>query len=149
MSVSTNASGGYAVTAIENDQIGRNGGACAGDPTTGSNGNCIQDVRGDSAAASDTVSDEWATSTSIGFGYSLHDLNGTTTEAFAYNESARTFSARQFADEENGGTPVTIFSDTTVTNNDNVYVCYRILPDATTAAGNYENYITYTATATF
>lgn len=149
MSVSTNATGGYAVTATENDQIGRNGGACTGDPTTATNGDCIQDVRGDAAGSSNTVSDEWNATTSVGFGYSLSDLNGTVTEAFAYNESARTFSARQFADGAAGDAPVTIFSDSTVTNNDNIYVCYRILPDATTAAGNYENYITYTATATF
>jgi hypothetical protein len=149
LSVSTNASGGYVVTAVENDQLGRNGTACTGDPTTASNGNCIQDVRGDAAAASDTVSDEWVSTSQPGFGYSLQDVNSTVTEAFAYNESARTFSARQFADVENSGTPQTIFSDTTVAANDNLYVCYKIMPDATTAAGNYENYLTYTATATF
>lgn len=149
LSVSTNASGGYVVTAQENDQLGRNGAACTGDPTTASNGNCIQDVRGDTAAASDTVSDEWVSTSQPGFGYSLQDVNATVTEAFAYNESARTFSARQFADAENSGTPQTIFSDTTVASNDNIYVCYKIMPDATTAAGNYENYLTYTATATF
>jgi len=149
LSVSTNASGGYVVTALENDQLGRNGGACAGDPTTASNGDCIQDVRGDAAAAADGVSDEWVSTSQPGFGYSLQDVNTTVTEAFAYNESARTFSARQFADAENSGTAQTIFSDTTVASNDNIYVCYKIMPDATTAAGNYENYITYTATSTF
>ncbi len=149
LSVSTNATGGYVVTTTENDQLGRNGGACTGDPTTGSNGSCIQDVRGDSAAASDTVSDEWVSASQPGFGYSLHDVNGTVTEAFAYNESSRTFSARQFPDAENSGTAQTIFSDSSVASNDNLYVCYKVMPDATTAAGNYENYITYTATATF
>lgn len=155
MTVSTNAPGGYAVTAIENDQLGRNGAACTADPHIGGagpnvpNNECIQDTLGDAGAATNAVSDEWVNSAKVGFGYALSDPNGTTTEAFAYNETPRVFSARQFADAENGDAPVTIFNDTTVTSNDNLYVCYRIIPDATTAAGNYENYITYTATATF
>ena len=149
MRIATNAPGGYAVTAVANDQLGRNGGTCTGDALTATHGNCIQDTRGDASTASDTLSNEWVLPASVGFGYALSDVNGTTTEAFAYNESARTFSARQFADAENSQAPVTIFSDTAVTSNDNIYVCYRVIPDATTAAGNYENYITYTATATF
>jgi len=157
LSISTNAPGGYVVTAAENDQLGRNGGACAGDPTApdGSpnfNPSCFQDTRGDNAAATHAVSDEWnnrGLTDASGFGYSLQDVNNTTTEAFAYNESARTFSARQFADLADGQAPVTIFSESSVAANDNLFVCYRIMPDVTTAAGNYENYITYTATATF
>lgn len=143
MSISTNAAGGYAVTAIENDQLGRNGVACAGDPTT--NASCIQDAR--PGTMSDTVNSDWSSTASVGFGYSLHDVNGTTTEAFAYGAS--TFSAKQFADAEAGQSAVNIFSDTTVAANDNIYVCYRVIPDVTNAAGFYENYITYTATATF
>lgn len=157
LSVTTNAPGGYIVTAAENDQLGRNGATCTGDPTApiGSpnfNANCIQDVRGDAAAATETTSDEWnnaGLADNSGFGFALHDANTTVTEAFAYNESARSFSSRRFADLEDGEDPEVIFSDTTVANNDNVFVCYRIMPDVVTAAGNYENYITYTATATF
>ncbi len=149
LKVTTNASGGYVVTAAENDQLGRNGGTCTGDPTTGTNGNCIQDTRGDAGTASHTLSNEWVSAVQPGFGFSLSDVNGTTNEAFAYNESGRTFSARQFADLEDGQTHERIFSDTTVASNDNLYVCYKIMPDATTAAGNYENFITYIATATF
>ncbi len=157
LSVSTNAVGGYVVTAAENDQLGRNGATCTGDPTApeGSpnfNPSCIQDTRGDNALATHDTSDEWNNPGAIdgsGFGYSLDDVNGTTTEAFTYNESARTFSARQFADLQDSQLPVLIFSDNQVAANDNLYVCYRIMPDVVTAAGNYENYITYTATATF
>ena len=145
------------MTAAENDQLGRNGATCTGDPTApeGSpnfNPSCIQDTRGDNATATHTTSDEWNNPGAIdgsGFGYSLHDVNSTTTEAFAYNESARAFSARQFADLQDGQLPVLIFNDNSVAANDNLYVCYRIMPDVVTAAGNYENYITYTATATF
>lgn len=149
LTVSTNAANGFAVTAVENDQLGRNGGACAGDPTITSNTNCIADARGDNGTMTDSTSADWAVATNRGFGYSLHDVNASTTEAFAYNESARTFSARQFADTENSDTPVTLFSSTGPADNQNLYVCYRIVAGTTTAAGNYENYLTYTATATF
>lgn len=153
LTVSTNAVGGFSVTAIENDQLGRNGGACSGDPTITSNTSCIADARGNNAAMSDSASDEWTNTTNKGFAYSLHDVNATTTEAFSYNTSSGnctgTFCARQFADAENSGTAQTIFSSTGPADNQNLYVCYRILPGTTTSAGNYENYVTYNATATF
>jgi hypothetical protein len=149
LSVSTNAVGGFSVTAIENDQLGRNGGACTGDPTITSNTNCIADSRGDAGTMADDTSNEWNNTANKGFAYSLHDANTTTTEEFAYNESSRTFSARQFADAENTGVAQRIFRSTAPADNHNVYVCYRIIPGTLTAAGNYENYITYTATGTF
>ncbi len=149
MNVSTNAVGGFSVTAIENDQLGRNGAACAGDPTITSNTSCIADARGNTSTMADATSAEWTSNAAKGFGYSLHDVNSTTTEAFAYNESARTFSARQFADAAASALPVEIFSSTGPSDNHNLYVCYRIIAGTTTAAGNYENYITYNATATF
>lgn len=147
LTVTTNATGGFSVTAIQNDQMGRNGGACAGAPSVASNGNCIPDA--EVGSMTQAVSQDWTSTTNKGLAYSLHDANTTTTEAFAYNESARTFSARHFADEEGSETAVGIFSATSVADNDNVYVCYRIIPDTTTAAGDYENYVRYTATATF
>jgi len=148
LSVSTNAVNGYTVTATANDQMGKDGIACAGADGSGL-ANCIPDATGNSDAMTNAVSDEWTSTTKKGFAYSLHDANATTTEAFAYNESSRTFSARQFADAAAAETPKTIFSDTTVADNDNLYVCYRAIISATQAAGNYENYLTYTATATF
>lgn len=153
LTVSTNASGGFSVTALENDQLGRNGGACAGDPTITSNTDCIADARGNNAAMSDSTSDEWTNIANKGFAYSLHDVNATTTEAFSYNTVAGnctgTFCARQFADAANSGTAQTIFSSTGPADNQNLYVCYRIIPGTTTSAGNYENFVTYNATATF
>jgi len=146
LSVTTNAVDGFVVTAIENDQLGRNGGTCTGDSTAT---NCIRDSAGDTTSMTHAVSDEWVTTSNKGFAYSLHDVTGVTTEAFAYNESSRTFSARQFADAEDSQSPQTLFSSTAPTDDDELYVCYQIIPDTNTAAGNYENYITYTATATF
>jgi hypothetical protein len=79
----------------------------------------------------------------------LSSAVGSPTLVFAYNESSRTFSAKQFADLAAGELAQTIFQRSTVTASDAVNVCYRIAPAATNAAGNYENYIVYTASATF
>lgn len=146
LSVVTNAVGGYAVTAIQNDQLGRNGNTCTGDGS--SSNTCIVDVS--AAGASHTTSADWTNASSEpGFGYSLVSVSGSPTLAFTYNESARTFSAKQFADMEDGQAVQTVFSRNTVTSSDVVDVCYRIAPDATNVAGAYENYLVYTASATF
>lgn len=151
MSVSTNASGGFAVTVLENDQLGKNGATCL-DNNTGIS--CIRDSIGNGGTMTEATTADWTSTAAKGFAYSLDDANSSTTEAFSYNGGG-TFMARQFADEENvdaGGTeglPQTIFSGTTVADNQNLYVCYRVIPDITTSAGNYENYVRYTATATF
>lgn len=157
LTVSTNAANGYSVTAIENDQLGLDGATCTGDPTAATNSNCIPDSIGDNATMTHAVTDEWNTASTKGFAYSLQDVNNSISngshEAFNYNDTAGTcsgsFCAKQFADAENGQAAQEIFGSDTVADNENLYACYRIIPAATTAAGNYENYITYTATATF
>jgi len=169
LAVSTNAVNGYIVTAIENDQLGLNGAECTGnDPT---NTSCIPDSVGDTGVMTHAVSDEWSLTTVKGFGYSMDDENVTNAlPAFEYSNSgtctdttaggtctacdASNTCFRHFADDEDTGdvqTPVRIFGSDgdTVADNDNVFVCYRAVISATQAAGNYENYLTYTATATF
>ena len=157
LTVSTNAVNGYAVTAIESDQLGLDGQACAGDPDPASGGSCIGDSRGDTTTMSHTAFDIWDDQAATkGFAYSLH--NGTVTPAnaisFEYNEGSgactgASYCARQFADAEATQVPQTLFSSTDVANNENARVCYRAVISAIQAAGFYENYVTYTATATF
>lgn len=152
LSVSTNATNGYAVTAVANDQLGRDAGTCAGDPTT--NADCIQDSRGDTATMSHTTPDEWAVAANKGFAFSLDNANGTgLTAAFEYGTVSGGctggYCARQFADAEGSQAPQTIFSATDVADEHNLYVCYRAIVPSTQAAGDYENHVTYTATATF
>ena len=155
LSVSTNASNGYAVTAIANDQLGLNAQECTGDDT--GNVNCIRDAAGDTSTMTHTVEDEWVTAASVkGFGYSLGGATGTfgtPTAAFEYDDvtggCSGTFCARQFADGEDGESPVNIMTDTTVADTHQLDVCYRIIPAVTNAAGDYQNSVTYTATATF
>ncbi len=138
LEVSTNADNGYVVTAIENDQLSRIDDASVE----------IPDEPGDSSAASESVSDEWASTSTKGFGYSLQNVDAASV-AFSYNESGRTFSARQFAADSESESPQTIFSSSTVADGEDVYVCYRAIVSATQEAGTYWNAITYRATATF
>ena len=146
LTVTTNAAGGYSVTTAENDQVGRNGNACA---TDGSSSNsCLVDAS--VTGATHTTSADWTDAAADdGFGYSLHPVTAGLTAAFQYNESARTYSAKQFADLAASEVPQIIYSRADVASSDVVDVCYRIAPAATNVAGDYENYIVYTASATF
>lgn len=135
LTVSTNADGGYAVTAIEDDQL-----SIAGAGVT---------EIGDIAGGSHSSSAEWTNTATKGFGYSLENVDATSI-TFEYDESARTFSARQFPSTADGSEdPTTLFYSNTVADSQNAYVCYRAVISATQEAGDYENAITYRATATF
>jgi len=138
LEVSTNADNGYVVTALENDQLSR-----VDDSTVE-----IADTPGDTSTASESVSDEWSSTSTKGFGYSLQNVDANSV-AFYYNESSRTFSARQFAATADSESPQTIFSSSTVADAEDAYVCYRAIVSATQEAGTYWNAITYRATATF
>lgn len=150
LTITTNAVNGYAVTAMANDQLGLNGGTCLGDNTGTS---CIRDSAGDDSLMSHTAFDDWDSTSTKGFAFSIHNADAAVVP-FEYstttgNCSGGTYCARQFADDEDSQLPETVFSSTTVADNENINVCYRVLPGVTTAAGDYENFITYTATATF
>lgn len=150
LTVSTNATNGYAVTARASDQLGLDGGVCTGDPV--SDPNCIPDSRGDTNTMSHTTFDEWSTTSTKGFGYSLQNDDAGSV-AFQYSTVSGgctgSYCAKQFADTESTETAQQIFSSTTVADSENVNVCYRAIISSTQAAGFYENYVTYTATATF
>ncbi len=146
LTVTTNAIGGYSVTAAENDQVGREANACATDGSASIT--CIID--NSMTGASHTTSADWVDgATYPGFGYSLDAVSGGPTVAFSFDESSRAFSAKQFADLAAAEAVQTIFTRATVTASDVVDVCYRIAPAATNTAGDYENYLVYTASATF
>lgn len=142
LTVNTNASSGYVVTASENDQLGKDGGTTP----------FIPDSLGNGGAMTESSSAEWTTSTINGFGFSIQNVNAASVP-FQYTTAtgncSGTYCARQFADVFGSETPQTIMSSTTVANAENAYVCYRLGVGATQAAGDYENQITYTATGTF
>ncbi|KKU58983.1 MAG: hypothetical protein UX82_C0030G0011 [Microgenomates group bacterium GW2011_GWE1_47_12] len=137
LTVSTNAVGGYVVTAVENDQLSKDG---LGVTT-------IPDTDCDGEDCTITSGTEWNTATDNGFGYSLENVDAASI-SFEYDTTGTTFRAKPFAILDTD-TPETLFSSTTVANAENAYVCYRLGVGATQAAGDYENQITYTATGTF
>jgi len=142
LTVSTNASSGYVVTASENDQLGKDGATTP----------FIPDSLGNGGAMSESASAEWTTNTVNGFAFSIQNVDAATVP-FQYTTAtgncSGTFCARQFADIIGTETPQTIMSSTTVANAEDIYVCYRLSVGATQAAGDYQNQITYTATGTF
>lgn len=138
LTVSTNATGGYAVTATENDQLGKDGGLTP----------FIIDTACDSGPCTQSTPQDWNTATNNGFGYSLQNVDAAAI-SFQYNDSSRVFNSKQFAATAETEAPVSLFSSTTVANAEDIYVCYRLSVGATQAAGDYENQITYTATGTF
>ena len=143
--VTTNAENGYQVTAIQNDQLGRDGRAC---PTPSTDLGCIVDAN--VSGMSPSVSADWNTvaGDQYGFAYTLGAATGGPTRAFWYNQNGA-YDARHFADLAASQSPQLIFSRGTGAQNDLVDVCYRLTPSALNYAGDYENYIVYTATASF
>ncbi len=140
LQVSTNAGYGYAVTAIENAALSRNG---AGNTT-------IADTACDSGPCTVTSAKEWNTATNNGFGYAIDRGTAATVSATyaGYNELTRSFSAKPFPATASAS-PETIMSSSATANAEYSYVCYRISVNAQQAAGDYENQVTYTATASF
>ena len=181
LTVSTNAFNGYVVTAKENDQLGRENGAC-GDGNNGTAGTdddpdstnpnyntCIIDARGNTngdpiaGSMSHIAHAIWdsASSTNKGFGFSIDNLNSVVgmTVPFQYSSTTGSCSTngsfankscyKQFADAENNEGAETLFEATAPADNHNINVCYKAVISTTQAAGEYENFITYTATAKF
>ncbi len=142
LTVSTNGSAGYVVTASENDQLGKDGGTTP----------FIIDSLGNGGAMTESTFAEWTTSTINGFGFSLQNSSAVSVP-FEYTTATGactgTFCARQFADIQGAESVQTIMSSTTVANAEATNVCYRLGVGATQAAGDYENQIIYTATGRF
>ncbi len=178
-SVNTNASGGYSVTAIENDQLSRDGMACPDGSLP--NTDCIPDSQGDATNITDFDAGVWESTATKGFAYTLdnknslsslympfqHDTNtsgtntgaGTVDDGSTYTCTANSTSScsggqlchcfRSFADTANSETPQIVAKATIPVENSNYYLCYRAVISTTQASGYYENYVTYTATANF
>jgi len=147
VTVSTNAVSGYTVTIEESDQMGRNGITCTG-PNAGEAQNCIQDTTCNATGCTETTSQDWTSTSYYGMGYSLANISGSDA-AFVYNESGRTFSAKQFPDQEAGETKQIIMSKNSPAASSQIYVCYRLNISATQPAGYYFNHVKYTASAVF
>ncbi len=178
-SVSTNASGGYSVTAAENDQLGRNGGSCPDGSLP--NTDCIPDSTGDAATITEAAAGLWTSTSTKGFGYTLDNKNslsglilpfqhdtsttgtnsggGTVDDGSTYTCTSNSATGctggqlchcfRQFSDTSNSEGSIIVSKSITPVENSNYYLCYRAVVSTTQAAGYYENYVTYIATANF
>jgi len=156
--VSTNADAGYAVTIQQDDQMGKDGLTCTGNPTNPVTTNCIPDNPGDGTLNFDTSDDcDTATNNGLCFSTDSGEESGDPTFAVKYDvqtddcEAVPTFCARSAADQEPGSpeTPQTIISATTPVASNDAFVCWRLSVDALQPAGYYYNTVKYIATATF
>lgn len=156
--LSTNADAGYAVTIQQNDQMGKSGVACAGDPTDPATTNCIPDNKGDGTLNYDTSDDcDTAANNGLCFSADSGPVTGDPTFAVKYNVQTNdcdvtpTFCGRAAADQEPGTpeVPQTVISSTGPVASNDVFVCWRLSVDALQPAGYYYNKVKYTATATF
>lgn len=134
LTVSTNAVSGYAVTTIENSALSNLAVSPAYIPdTTCDNGSCDYDTP-----------DTWATAANNpGFGYTVAVVaNAPTIAPTAPNY-------QHFPSLADLESPFQIMSNAGIASSQQAHVCYQLSVDATQPAGNYENQITYTATASF
>lgn len=151
LTVSTNADAGYTVKIEENDQMNKDADACDS-PTSATadyTDSCIQDTTCGASACSESTSADWTSASSYpGFGYSMANSSGTDA-SFLFNESSRTFSAKQIADQEASETKATMMTNAGPVSGSAAYVCYRISVTGLQPAGYYQNIVKYTATAIF
>ncbi|HPD44854.1 MAG TPA: hypothetical protein PK131_01590 [Candidatus Woesebacteria bacterium] len=139
VSATTNAASGYAVTVYESDVLTMVGGSIT-----------IPDTTCDSATVCTTASENtWAsaTQTPSKFGYSLTAVPGFTPNTMTFT-TGTTNKYRPFP--IGAANAVRIFNNpSTPTAWERSYVCYRLTVTNVQPAGNYENRLVYTATATF
>jgi len=155
LTVSTNADGGYSVKIEENDQMGKNGVACAGNGGEGVG--CIQDTTCSASGCDESSGYDWTdAATYRGLGYSLENVDGTDA-SFVYDSDdpctsssgGGTFCAKQVADIAASETKETIMTNANPVSSKDIYVCYRIAISGTQPSGYYYNKVKYTATPIF
>lgn len=148
VTVSTNADAGYNVYIEENDQMGKDGVACAGNG--GEAVNCIQDTTCDATGCTESTLRDWTADPSsyVGLGYSLEETSGTDA-VFEWDDSSAAFNAKQIADMAASETRQSIMTNAAQVDGSAINVCYRIDITATQPAGYYYNKVKYTAVATF
>ncbi len=134
LSCVTNATSGYSVTAFESRVL-----------TNISSGTTIPNTVCDSGPCTTSSATDWATTTNYGFGYSIQNINANSV-AFSYDSG--TFYAKPFG-IGSANTAVLFSNSSTPSTTERIYVCYRTAVSTYQEAGDYENGVTYTATATF
>lgn len=133
LTVSTNAAGGYSVTASESAAL--TAWNITATPT-------IPDTTCQATPCTVSTPQTWTSATYTGFGYALQDVTSDAVlDTIEYTNGWRPF----------GLTAVQIMRANPAgpADADQAYVCYRTVVSGSQAAGDYENYVIYIATATF
>ncbi len=153
ITVTTNAAGGYVISALSSDQMSLDGAGCSGDGLNDTS--CIP---GHSTAGTPLP---WSSQSGSRFAFTMNVISGDTYQnddvpnvlaAFSYNgnqAASATAGWSSFVDAEASGSALPIITNLKSTNGDEVDVCYRILAASDTEPGDYQTSITYTITASF
>ena len=131
LSCITNSNSGYVVTVYEDNRMHNI-----------SSGTTIPDTTCPSNSCTSTSPALWTTNTASGWGYTLQN-NGVGVTSFSYQQGYRSFGVG------NANAQQIMSNTTTPVASEQAYVCYRLTASTTQEAGNYENKLIYTATATF
>jgi hypothetical protein len=128
----TNADNGYVVTVYQFAPMSNIKG----------NGTTIPDTTCPANVCSTTVAALWTTNSASGWGYAIQNVNvGVST--VDYQTGYRAFGT-------GANNAQSIMSNTnTPSTTENAYICYRLTASTVQEAGNYENRLIFTATATF
>lgn len=123
----SNGSAGYQVTAIEDDQLQKEGGAT------------ILDTTCDAAACDETTAAPWTSNSIYGFGYNMsgNDIPATFTDSTYY---------RPFPSEGDTENPAIVMSSSSVGTDRQATITFKVNISTTQEAGNYQNIIRFTAT---
>lgn len=131
LSCTTNSDNGYVVTVYEDGYM-KNIASGITIPDT----NC-----GGGGCTSSGVGTSWTSFSASGWGYTIQNISVGTT-IFSYGNY------RPFGDGASNAQQI-IKNVATPSTTEQAYVCYRLTASTTQEAGNYENRLIYTATATF
>lgn len=159
ITVSTNATSGYYLKVAEDDEMSADLDGNGTPETT------LSDTTCDDSQCTHDTSDDWDSTSTTGFGYSIENVDANTVP-FEYDTtsgycSGGSYCARNFACVDylnpsnqtacatNDSSSQTVASSTTVASSEDVYICYRMNVGATQQAGYYQTRIYYVAYGTF
>src|SRR3989344_2306805 len=140
LSVQTNASGGYSVTAYEDQNLR--------DSSSGVN---INDSTGNGGGMTETTTATWSTATNNGFAYTCGNVVGAACSLSA-SSSYRQFAcngANAVCDPGSGAETATAVMYVSTATTSTSTVEYRISVGTAQGAGSYSNTIVYVATPTY
>ncbi len=155
LSVATNATNGYSITVTEDDNLKKPGTSTyIADSTCDSGHTC---------STGSTGQGQWQSTSSYGWGYSLHNVSATNL-AFNYSDTTggnctvgTTYCSKPFACNNissgsncaSTATPDRIAYSTAPVSSQSFYVCYRLNYGPTQQTGYYQTRLLYIPSATF